>query len=104
MKVNYIQADFYQYISKNTFSYKMMKIQENKYQTQPDLKFSDDGYTWFSLLHSYTFWPLYMITIFTSFQLNCSYKGKFPVLARGKVFSSNWQFLKYTDVGQVSFG
>lgn len=45
MKVNYIQADFYQYISKNTFSYKMMKIQENKYQTQPDLKFSDDGYT-----------------------------------------------------------
>ena len=33
----------------------MMKIQENKCQTQPDLKFSDDGYKWFSLLHSYTF-------------------------------------------------
>lgn len=76
----------------------MMKIQENKCQTQPDLKFSDDGYKWFSLLYSYTFWPLYMITIFTSFQFNCSYKGKFPVLERGKVFSSNWWFLKYADV------
>lgn len=64
----------------------MMKIQENKCQTQPDLKFSDDGYEWFSLLHSYTFWPLYMITIFTSFQLNCSYKGKFQSWQEAKYF------------------